>query len=66
MADQELRDRTNRLLGTIKQRSDGKFEGRDRVNHVVGTYDPKTNETRDSSNRLVGKGNLLASLITSG
>lgn len=51
MADQELRDRSNRLLGKIKQRSDGKLEGRDASNRLKGTYDPKRDETRDSSNR---------------
>jgi hypothetical protein len=64
MADQEIRDRHNKLLGRIKQRSDGKLEGRDASNRLKGTYDPKRNETRDASNRLVGKGNLLPVLIT--
>ena len=65
MADQELRDRNNRILGRIKLRSDGKFEGRDASNRLKGVFNPKTNETRDPNNRLVGKGNLLAVLITS-
>ena len=64
MTDQILRDRNNRLLGKIKQRSDGRLEGRDASNRLKGTYDPKKDETRDSSNRLVGKGNMLATLIT--
>jgi hypothetical protein len=64
MADQELRDSSNRLLGKIKLQSSGKFEGRDASNRLKGTYDPKSNETRDSSNRLVGKGNLLSTLVT--
>lgn len=65
MADQELRDRSNRLLGRIKQRSDGKLEGRDASNRLKGIYNPKNNETRDPNNRLVGKGNLLSALISS-
>jgi hypothetical protein len=64
MADQELRDKSNKLLGKIKQLSNGKLEGRDASNRLKGTYDPKSNETRDSSNRLIGKGNMLAILIT--
>lgn len=64
MADQEIRDKSNRLLGKIKQLSSGKFEGRDASNRLKGTYNPKTNETRDASNRLVGKGNMLAMLVT--
>jgi hypothetical protein len=54
----------NRLIGTIQSRSDGRLEGRDAMNRLKGTYDPGTNETRDEMNRLVGKGNLLSSLIT--
>jgi hypothetical protein len=64
MADQELRDRNNRLIGKIRVLSNGKHEGRDATNRLRGTYDPKTNETRDANNRLVGKGNLLSTLIT--
>ena len=63
MSDQELRDATGRLIGKIKP-SGSKYEGRDAIGRLKGTYDPKSNETRDSSGRLVGKGNLLSSLIT--
>jgi hypothetical protein len=63
MADQELRDRNNRLIGKIRLVG-SRYEGRDANNYLKGTYDPKTDETRDANNRLVGKGNLLSSLIT--
>jgi hypothetical protein len=63
MADQELRDRHNKLLGKIKTRSDGKLELRDSHNAMKGIYDPKRDQTRDSHNNLVGKGNLLATLL---
>lgn len=63
MADQELRDKSNRLLGRIKTLSNGKLELRDHTNSLKGTYDPKTNVTRDKSNSLVGKGNLLTTLL---
>jgi hypothetical protein len=63
MADQELRDSSNRLIGKISTSSNGKQEIRDASNRLKGSYDPKSNETRDSSNRLVGKGNLLATLL---
>lgn len=65
MADQELRDRGGKLLGRIKQVGNGRFEGRDAGGRLKGTYDPKTNETRDPGGRLVGKGNMLSTLITS-
>lgn len=63
MATQELRDRSNRLLGKIHTLSNGVLELRDASNRLKGKYDPKTNQTRDASNSLVGKGNLLASLL---
>lgn len=65
MSDQQLRDRTGKLLGKIKALSSGKFEGRDAGGRLKGTYDPKTDQTRDATGRLVGKGNMLSSLITS-
>jgi hypothetical protein len=63
MADQELRDRNNRLIGKIKTLSNGKLELRDASNKLKGVYDPKTDQTKDASNRLVGKGNLLTTLL---
>lgn len=63
MADRELRDKTNRLLGKIKTLSSGKLELRDHTNRLKGTYDPKTDQTRDHTNALVGKGNLLTTLL---
>ncbi len=62
MANQELRDKSNKLLGKIKTVS-GKLELRDATNKLKGKYDPKTNQTRDDRNRLVGKGNLLTTLL---
>ncbi|NLX96747.1 MAG: hypothetical protein GXY83_11270 [Rhodopirellula sp.] len=63
MPDRVLRDNHNKHIGTIKTLSDGKQEIRDPHNKKLGTYDPKRNETRDASNRLVGKGNLLTTLL---
>lgn len=63
MSSQELRDSSNRLLGSITTQSSGKMELRDSSNRFKGTYDPKTNETRDDSNRFIGKGNLLTTLL---
>ena len=63
MADRELRDRTNRLLGTIRPISNGKLELRDYTNRLLGTYDPDRDETRDHTNALVGTGDLLTTLL---
>jgi hypothetical protein len=64
MASTVLRDRRGRQIGTIKHLSNGKLEARDATGRVKGTFDPKTNETRDLSGRLVGRGNRLSTLVT--
>jgi hypothetical protein len=63
MPDQQIRDKHNRLLATIRTVSSGKQEIRDSSNRLLGTFDPKSNETRDDHNSLVAKGNVLTSLI---
>jgi hypothetical protein len=63
MADGVLRDRSGKLLGTIRRLPDGRLEARDRHGRLKGTYDPRTNQTRDSSGRFVGTGNLLAAFV---
>ena len=63
MADQELRDRRGRLLGKIRLSSTGRYEGRDVGGRIRGTYDPRTDETRDASGRVVGRGNMLPELV---
>ena len=63
MAIQELRDSKNGLLGKIVTLPDGRMEIWDKTNEQKGIYNPKTNETRNRKNELVGKGNLLAILL---
>lgn len=63
MTTQYLRDKRNRSIGKVKQLGNGKLEIRDSANRFKGTYNPKTNETRDSRGRLFGKGNLLSMLL---
>lgn len=46
LATGDLRDKHGRLLGKIKRRGNGKFEGRDPSGRLMGTYDPRSNETR--------------------
>jgi|GEM_PF-912992 len=58
-----LKQQDSRLLGRIKTLRDGKIELRDPTNRLKGIYDPKRNETRDHTGRLVGKGNLLTTLL---
>ena len=59
---QELRDKSGKLLGKIEERQ-GKLEIRDARGILKGKYDPKRNETRDERGSLIGKGNMLSSLL---
>lgn len=63
MAYQDLRDSGGRLIGRIEIKSDGNLELRDSGGRLKGNYDPKSNQTRDSSGRLVGTGNILTTLL---
>ena len=63
MKDQELRDPHGKLLGKIKELSNGKMELRDAHGTLKGTFDPKSNQTRDPHGKLVAKGNLLTTLL---
>jgi len=63
MAEQELRDRSGKLLGKIRDLGAGKLEIRNASGSLKGTYDPRSNETRNASGSLIGKGNLLSSLL---
>jgi hypothetical protein len=60
-----LRDRNNRPIGSIERLRDDRIEGRDANGRLKGTYDTKSDTTRDSSGRPVGRGNLLAAVISS-
>ena len=62
MANQDLRDQKGKLLGRIKTVG-GKLEIRDHKGVLKGRYDPKMNQTRDRKGKLVGKGNLLTTLL---
>ena len=63
MADQVLRDSHNKHIGTIRTLGSGKLELRDHLGKMLGTYDPRNNETRDAGNHVIGKGNLLTTLL---
>lgn len=62
---QQLRDSNNRPIGTITVTTNGKLEGRDANGRLKGTYDPKSDQTKDSNGRVVGRGNMLAAVVTS-
>ena len=60
MTQQELRDKSGKLLGKIE--TTGKRQTlRSASGKLLGTFDGL--QTRDASGRLVGNGNLLATLL---
>ena len=63
MAKQNLRDKRGRILGWFDDGIDGKIYLRDWMGRRCGWYDTKSDTTRDSQGRLVGRGNLLTTLL---
>lgn len=61
--DQQIRDKQGRLLGRIREVSSGRHEARDASGRLLGTYDPKSDQTRDPSGRLLAKGDVLGGLV---
>jgi hypothetical protein len=53
----------NKVIGFIETAQDGKQIAKDTRYRIRGYYDPKTNETRDFTYKVVGQGNLLVSMI---
>ncbi len=60
---QDIRDKHGKLIAKINTRSDGREEIRDAYGRLLGTYDPRANQTRDAHGSLVTQGNALTSLI---
>jgi len=58
-----LRDQYGKIIGKIHTLSNGKMEIRNSSGKKLGTYDPKTNYTRDQWNKIIGRGNLLTTLL---
>ena len=63
MDKQVLRDSHNRQIGVIETDSKGIQAIRTMSNKKLGTYNPKTDQTRDTANHLIGKSNLLVTLL---
>ena len=62
MADQILKDRTDREIGRIKNVG-VILKAYDRTGRELGSYDPKRDKTYDRIGREIGGGNQLAALI---
>ena len=60
---QTLKDARFRVLGYIDTDSDGGQSLSDAQGRRLGSYDPKTNVTKDAQFRRIGQGNLLTTLL---
>lgn len=60
---EEIRDKYNKLLGTITTNSRGLREVRNTYNVCLAVYDPKRNETRDKYNVVLTKYDSLISIL---
>ena len=58
-----LKDGHNSVIGAIETKPDGSQILRDENGKVRGYYDPSTDHTRGSDQRILAKGNLLRTLI---
>lgn len=63
MSTTQVRDRNNKMVGSMITRPNGVVEVRDTNYHLLGVYEPAVNITRDASGRRVGTGNLLATFL---
>lgn len=60
---EEIRDKNNKLLGTITTNSRGLKEVRNTYNVRLAVYDPKLNETRDNYNVVLTKYDSLVAIL---
>ena len=63
MSNHTLRDRDNKRIGSINTINSGDREIRDAVNHRLGVYDVDRDITFDAVGRMVGRGDLLTTLL---
>ena len=57
-----IRDRTGQRLGTIVQEGN-RFVARNLSNLPLGYYDPQDDYTRDTTQKILCKGNVLSALV---
>lgn len=63
MADQILKDARGFTIGRITTGVAGVQVIKDPKGFTKGTYDPRTNKTKDARGFVVGTGNLLTTLL---
>lgn len=60
-----IKDYYNRIIGYIETKPNGDKIGYDFYLRIVGYYEKNSNLTKDFYRRIVGRGDMLSSLITS-
>jgi hypothetical protein len=60
---QTLTDRSGKTLGYIQEVSPYRIELRDASGRTLGFYNPQLDQSFTASGRMIGHGNLLASLL---
>lgn len=58
-----LRDFYNRIIGYVEIKDNGDKTLRDFYRRILGYYDAKQNVTKDFYNHIVGRGDILTSLL---
>jgi hypothetical protein len=58
-----IKDGQFRIVGYVDTEANGKQRGMNARFQTVGHYDPARNETRDSTYKVVARGNALSALI---
>ena len=63
-AREVIRNHRGTIFGRFERQSlTGKVIASDARGILVGTYDPRSNETRDARAPLIGRGNVLGMLL---
>lgn len=60
-----IKDFYNRIIGYVETKPNGDKIGYDFYLRIVGYYEKNSNVTKDFYRRIVGRGDMLASLIVS-
>ena len=63
MTRHTLRDRNSHIIGYLDIESNGRQVLKDRNYHVLGYYYPDRDETQDRNYQVIGRGNILMTLL---
>ena len=63
MTTEPIHDAGGNMLGSIETAADGSQVLRDADGRIRGYYDPTTDHTRGTDQRILAKGNVLRTLI---